>query len=171
MVRINLVPPSELMDQHLIAEHNEILMLVGALQRTLSSKQGLVMSKIPSEFTLGKGHIYFFFNKGAYIDGRFYAIREEMKNRGFTSTKTFPIHLWPLLTRDSLGKIVCLHESYVPDCKALKLARDRIALRISQKPGWYKYRGKKLEDINAQTCSYRETARDQACGLYRYRSP
>ena len=38
MTRINLVPPSELADQHLVAEYREIFMVGSSLQRSIVSK-------------------------------------------------------------------------------------------------------------------------------------
>ena len=47
MTRINLVPPSELTDQHLIAEYREIFMVAGSLRRTLLSKDAISGSLKP----------------------------------------------------------------------------------------------------------------------------
>ena len=47
MTRINIVNPSELTDQHLIAEYREITMVPGSLKRTLVSKIGYKESKLP----------------------------------------------------------------------------------------------------------------------------
>ena len=38
MTRINLIHPSELSDQHLIAEYREVFMIGSALQRSIQSK-------------------------------------------------------------------------------------------------------------------------------------
>ena len=54
MTRINLVPPSELTDQHLIAEYREIFMVAGSLRRTLISNSGYNESKVPKKYTLNK---------------------------------------------------------------------------------------------------------------------
>ena len=62
MTRINLVEPSELTDQHLIAEYREITMVPGSLKRTLVSKSGYQEKKVPKKFTLNGGHVYFFYN-------------------------------------------------------------------------------------------------------------
>ena len=59
MTRINIISPSELTDQHLIAEYREIFMVAGSLKRTLISKSGFVESKVPKNFTLNNGHVYF----------------------------------------------------------------------------------------------------------------
>ena len=70
MTRINIVPASELYNQHLIAEYREITMVPAALNRTLKSKNGLDKSKIPKRYQLNKGHVYFFYDKGKYLDKR-----------------------------------------------------------------------------------------------------
>ena len=67
MTRINIVPVKELMDQHLIAEYREITMVPASLSRTLASKKGLDYSKIPKNYTLNRGHVYFFYDKGLYL--------------------------------------------------------------------------------------------------------
>lgn len=131
-----MIPPAELTDQHLIAEHNEILMLCGCLTKTLNSKVGFQQKKVPQEFTLGKGHIYFFFDKGHYLHRRFGDVAAEMILRGFSPKKDFPAALWP----------AHLYNDYISTQEGMDLVRERIALRISQKPGWYRYRGRKIED-------------------------
>jgi len=134
MVRINLVSPIELTDQHLIAEYDEILMLCGALTKTLKSKVGFQSHKISKSYVLGKGHIYFFFDKGKYLHRRFDELRQEMMSRGFTPTKMFPVLLWPSN----------LYNDYTPTQEALQIVRERIKLRINKRPNWYRYRGQKL---------------------------
>ena len=59
MTRINLINPEELTDQHLIAEYREIFMVGGSLKRTLKSKNGYQESRVPKQYTLNKGHVYF----------------------------------------------------------------------------------------------------------------
>ena len=51
MTRINIVEPSELTDQHLIAEYREIFMVGSSLQRSLKSKNWNPKS-IPKKYTL-----------------------------------------------------------------------------------------------------------------------
>lgn len=66
MTRINLVPPSELTDQHLFAEFREIKMVPKALARSLKGRRPRgVLEAIPKEFTLNTGHVMFFYDKGA----------------------------------------------------------------------------------------------------------
>ena len=96
MTRINIVPVEELMDQHLIAEYREITMIPASLARTLSSKNGLDYKKIPKSYTLNKGHVYFFYDKGFYLSKRYKLLVIEMKKRGFKpdSNRKFPIDIF-----------------------------------------------------------------------------
>ena len=88
MTRINLVNPSELTDQHLIAEYREIFMVGGSLNRNLNSKVGYREDRVPKQYTLNTGHVYFFYNKGKYLHRRYKQLITEMKRRGFTPDKT-----------------------------------------------------------------------------------
>jgi deoxyribonuclease (pyrimidine dimer) len=85
MVRINLIKPKQLADQHLIAEYNEILMLLGYVRKYPS------MDSIPEKYCLGKGHIKFFKNKLIYLKKRHEEIKKEMKKRGFATNKTITL--------------------------------------------------------------------------------
>ena len=131
MTRINLVDPEELMDQHLIAEYREIRLLCANLRRTLSSKHGFVPEKVPDRFTLNKGHVYFFANKGKYLHKRFVHIKDEMVKRGFDPQNSFPREVWP----DEL------YNDWQPSEEDKNIVRERITERINAKPNWYRYYG------------------------------
>lgn len=135
MTRINLIDPDELTDQHLIAEYREIRLLCANLQRTLNSKNGFVESKVPERFTLNKGHVYFFYNKGKYLHNRYEWLKHEMRKRGFSPQNEFPKNVWP----------TTLYNDWTPSERDKNVVRERISLRISQKPNWYRYYGNKLE--------------------------
>lgn len=131
MTRVNIVPPQDLMDQHLMAEFREIRHVGPSLQRTLKSKTGLnFKAKIAKEYTLNKGHVTFFYDKGLYLYKRFLQIKEELLNRGFNINKDieFNLHLFP----DD-----CKND-YVPTDKEIEINLERINLRISQKQNFYK---------------------------------
>lgn len=132
MTRINLVDPSELMDQHLIAEYREIRLLVANHRRSFASKKGVDKKRIPSAFTLNAGHVSFFLDKGKYIADRYQQLIREMENRGFSPQLTeIDTTVWP--------------EGYFNDWQPTEhdknIVRERIAIRMSQRPGWYRYRG------------------------------
>jgi deoxyribonuclease (pyrimidine dimer) len=127
MVRINLINPRNLSDQHLIAEYNEILMLLGYVKKY--PKTG----EIPSEYTLGKGHMLFFKNKLKYLKKRHEMIKKEMKKRGFKADKTIRLGNFS-------QKLV---NDWRPSSKDKPLIRKRLVDRIKLKPKWYRYYGKK----------------------------
>jgi deoxyribonuclease (pyrimidine dimer) len=131
LTRINIIPVSELHDQHLIAEYREITMVPAALNRTLKSKQGLIREKISKRFTLNSGHVYFFYDKGLYLDKRYNEIVTEMKSRGFNpdSNRIFPIQIF---------KDNDLYNDWTPTIEGQKLIRQRIQERINSKPDWYR---------------------------------
>jgi len=131
MTRINIIPVSELHDQHLIAEYREITMVPAALKRTLNSKVGLLKEKISKHFTLNSGHVYFFYDKGLYLDKRYTEIVNEMKSRGFNpdSTRVFPIQIF---------KDNNLYNDWTPMIEEQKLIRQRIQELINSKPDWYR---------------------------------
>ena len=132
MTRINLVPPKELADQHLVAEYREIFMVGSSLQRSLVSKNWIhTRHNLPEKFTLNAGHVKFFYNKGMYIDKRYHLLVHDMLQRGMNPDKSrrFKIEQWPGY----------LYNDWVPEEEDLALIRDRIRERISQKPHWYRW--------------------------------
>ena len=130
MTRINLISPKELTDQHLIAEYREITMVPAALKRTINSKAGLQLNQIPKEFTLNKGHVKFFYNKGLYLQKRYNQLIKEMKKRGFSPNpkRQFPKEIF----------LPNLYNDWNPSLKDKKIIIKRINEKIKMKPNWYK---------------------------------
>lgn len=97
MTRINIIPVSDLTDQHLIAKYREITMVPAALTRTLNSKSGFSKNKISTKFTLNTGHVYFFYDKGLYLHKRYNSLVKEMTLRGFKPDvkRLFPKEIFP----------------------------------------------------------------------------
>lgn len=138
MTRINLVPPEELMDQHLFAEWREIKMVPKSLARSLTARgQAGVLSMVPKHYTLNTGHVSFFYDKGEYLRRRYADLTAELRNRG--------VNFDSAAVLDADGVYASLppefQKDYEPTADALAIVRERIALRISQRPGWYRYRG------------------------------
>lgn len=79
MTRINVgVDPRLLSSKHLIAEHREIKRIPNMVK---SGKAKLV--NIPEKFTLGTGHVKFFYCRLGFLLERYKAIYAECINRGF----------------------------------------------------------------------------------------
>ena len=71
-------------------------MVPAALNRTLKSKAGYNPKRINNNYTLNKGHVYFFYNKGAYLHKRYQELINEMIRRGFKpdNKRIFPIKIF-----------------------------------------------------------------------------
>lgn len=81
MTRINgTIPPAVLCDQHLVAEYREILRTTA-----LATKNPVDPAKLPQKFTLGTGHVKFFYDKLKYIHHRFNQLRQELLNREYAA--------------------------------------------------------------------------------------
>lgn len=139
MTRLNLVPPAELADQHLFAEFREIKMVPKSLARSIVAhgKDG-VLRRIPDAYTLGKGHVSFFYDKGAYLRDRYAMLRHELRQRFIQfneAAELDPDQVYYLLdSRFNMG--------YAPTADALALVRQRIAERLAARPGWYRWTGR-----------------------------
>ena len=131
MTRINIIPPSELTDQHLIAEYREITMVPGSLKRTLKSKSGFRQSRVSKRYTLNAGHVYFFYDKGLYLNKRYDELVEEMKLRGFNPdpNRKFPREVFPSE----------LYNDWMPTLEEQKVVKQRIEEKIKMKPNWYRH--------------------------------
>lgn len=123
MVRVNLINPKFLSDQHLIAEYNEILMLVSYIKKHQKIKEQ------PKEYVLGRGHMLFFKNKLLYLKKRHELLKEEMRKRGFKTEKTISLEDFD----DNLKK------DYKPDKKAISKIKERLIYKLKLKKDFYRY--------------------------------
>lgn len=84
MTRISVaVRGSELCDAHLIKERIEILRIPNAIKQ---GKAKVVLSKIPNTFTLGTGHVIFFYPRLKYLHKRYDELTKECIKRKFNVT-------------------------------------------------------------------------------------
>ena len=92
MTRINVVPPKELSRQHLIAEYRELPRVFGLVKASQGKGHTpeTLHDKIPPQYTLGKGHVLFFFNKLAWLEKRYNALVREMICRGYNVRYSYP---------------------------------------------------------------------------------
>lgn len=82
MTRINaFIPVEELSNSHLLAEHREIK----RIPNTINSGKARLLD-IPDKFTLGKGHVKFFYNKIRWLFYRYCKIYDECRRRGLNVT-------------------------------------------------------------------------------------
>lgn len=119
MTRINCVPVEELSGPHLVAEYRELPRVFALAEK--STKRTKLLQ--PDTYTLGKGHVLFFYTRLGYLQKRHAALIAEMKNRGYNPSftgierKDFPLipdHYW---------------NDWTPTEEALTINRQRIQER------------------------------------------
>jgi len=113
VTRINVgIHPSELPDKLLLAEHREIKRIPNAVNRGKAN-----LCNIPEQFTLGTGHVKFFYDKLYYLQVRYVGLYEECLARGFKVQNY--ISAWRSLPID-------LYNGYKPTPADRQLIIDRI---------------------------------------------
>jgi deoxyribonuclease (pyrimidine dimer) len=137
MTRVNLVPVSELANQHVMAEWRELKMIPKALARSLKTQsREKILKKIPKEFTLNTGHVMFFYDKGEYLRRRYEELTEELINRGYNINRDAKFD------PDDVMFDPQWNGDYKPDERALTIIRERIAEKIAMKPEFYRWSSK-----------------------------
>lgn len=117
MTRINCgIPPAELTDKHLMAEHREIKRIPNCINKGRFSMKGQ-----PSTFTLGTGHVKFFYDKLLYLKKRYEQLYLECKRRKFNVTDYS--ECWDKVPEH-------LNNDYIPTDFDRILIRERIIERL-----------------------------------------
>lgn len=125
MTRINLVPPTELTRQHLLAELREIPRVSGLVKAGIAKGKKLADYKIPASYTLGSGHVTFFYDKMIFIRGRHYDLIIEALRRGYNIQYTDCSNLYEDIP-------ICYMGFYTPTAEAIALNRARIQQRLAE---------------------------------------
>jgi deoxyribonuclease (pyrimidine dimer) len=126
MTRINLVPVSELSNQHLMAEYRELPRIPNSIRIGKAR-----VKDIPEKFTLGKGHVKFFYNKLGFLKIRHRKIFVELVRREY-NIKTLYNGLFDNLPIE-------LMNDYIPETCDIEVSRKRIQDKINENPGFYKF--------------------------------
>lgn len=118
MTRINVgIPPKELTNKHLIAEHRELKRIPNVV-----AKGKCNLRNIPTQFTLGKGHVSFFYDKLGYLKERYTDLYNECIARGFNVQNY-------LVSWDGVPQE--LMNGYTPTENDVRIIRERIAERLA----------------------------------------
>lgn len=148
MTRINVDDPATFADQHLMAECRELPRVFGlalaALERAISDVaranpdmhpdrvRALAIDRVrascPPAYTLGAGHVRFFYSRTGYLSRRQSAIIAECLRRGFNLTH-----------RTAPPPVPGLDDDWTPTPEAIEINRARIAERIAARPGFYRF--------------------------------
>lgn len=127
MTRVNVIPPSELSDQHLIAEYHELPRVI---------KQKIDISGAPRCFILGAGHMRWARAHWKYTCDRFCDICAEMEYRGFH------MNFAPESLREYVCNI-CGAGEYVVTESDIEKNRERIREKYNKKPEFYRWTRRK----------------------------
>ena len=125
MTRINLVPVEDLCDQHLLSEHRELT----RIPNTIASGKAKLDGNYPRNYTLGKGHVRFFYPRLQWLHNRYAQLHSECLNRRFNVLYKWPDSLPERLYRDwkPTQQDILLNESRIRERMPLK-ARYKGAL-------------------------------------------
>jgi deoxyribonuclease (pyrimidine dimer) len=125
MTRINVVPPVELTGKHLVAEYRELPRVFGLVRSAIG--RGLSPADIaaPSEYTLGPGHIKFFYTRLLWLAWRHGYLVNEMIDRGYE-----PKYRGSLVLRHCSHIGIGWWGDYEPTAEAMAINRARIAERL-----------------------------------------
>ena len=130
MTRINLVPPQELSDQHLIAEYHELPRCI---------KQKIDISDASDKYILGKGHMKWAKKHTVFLLIRFSDLWVEMLFRGFHPRHTpHSLILYAMENTHSQEWY-----TYTPTYMDIELSRNRLIERYNKNPSFYRWTNRK----------------------------
>jgi deoxyribonuclease (pyrimidine dimer) len=126
MTRINVVPVTELSDKHLSGEFHEISRVF-----TLARKRGSAHPKAPTHYTLGKGHVLFFYDKLLFISGRYGELACELVRRSQAKGKPSGVDHTRvgLVIATAIKEVPHLFGDYTPTTESMSINRQRILER------------------------------------------
>ena len=117
MTRINAgIPPSELCNKHLMSEHRELIRIPNCV-----SKGRFNIKNQPDKFTLGTGHVKFFYDKLLYLKNRYEELYSECIKREINVQ--YYGSSWNNVPKN-------LMNNYYPDDDDRRIIRERIAERL-----------------------------------------
>jgi len=120
VTRINCVPVAELSRQHLVAEYRELPRVFALASNAYHARRRVVAPRV---YTLGVGHVKFFYQRLGYCRRRFDELRAEMMLRGYKPT---------YLNAPSVAVPADWQLDWEPTAAALTINRQRILERTSK---------------------------------------
>lgn len=126
MTRVNVVPVDELSDKHLSGEFHEISRVF-----TLARKRGSAHPKAPTQYTLGKGHVLFFYDKLSWVANRYHSLARELQLRSFMKKRESSVDMDRVrkVCDEAREHVPHLFGNYKPTPEAIALNRQRILER------------------------------------------
>jgi deoxyribonuclease (pyrimidine dimer) len=92
MTRVNVIEPSKLTREHLVAEYRELPRVFK--QAAYFWAYGGRRETLPTTYRLGAGHVRFFYDKLEWVAQRHAALVAEMQRRGYTTNLEAVDQVW-----------------------------------------------------------------------------
>ena len=99
-----------------------------------------MLAKIPPLYRLGTGHVLFFYDKLAFIENRYFMLKDEVIARGFNITPKDSIVKYQQSIPEQF------YGDYQPTVSAVALSAQRLIDKIHAKPNWYRLYGQVIDD-------------------------
>jgi deoxyribonuclease (pyrimidine dimer) len=128
MTRINCVPPQQLCQQHLVAEYRELPRIFQQAWKSYERGETIDDPRNPTQYTLGTGHVRFFYLRLGYLIVRQTIIIAEMQRRGITTNFGPPKRTEFIALPDEW------FGDWVPDEEAILINMERIIDRMPTHP-------------------------------------
>ena len=122
MTRVNLIPVEELSDQHLLSETREIKRIPNCIIKGRFS-----LKSIPKNYTMGTGHVKYFYDKLIWLYHRYMDLYNECLKRGFEVTN----YEDAFIQAGYENKDLC--NNWIPTEQDIRVSRTRIAEKIFRK--------------------------------------
>jgi len=81
MTRIDIIDPKLLSREHLQSNLRELPRITNYIRKSLNTGKTI---NIPNEFTLGTGHVKWYYNKLKWVVNRYDRLCDEWRNRGYS---------------------------------------------------------------------------------------
>jgi hypothetical protein len=122
MTRVNLVDPRFLQTKHLVAEYRELPRIFALIRKAQDRGESPNDPRNPKVYTLGKGHVRFFYNKAQWLVERQEKLIAECIRREINIQYTTTDHLL-----DNLDKKWC--NNWLPTKEEININIARINAR------------------------------------------
>lgn len=120
MTRVNLVPPEELLRWHLVAEYREIPRIFAlALEWDRAGRR----AALPQRYTMGAGHMRFFYTRLGFVARRHRLLVREMWERGYAPVYEHTLALLVKAPPD-------MRRHWTPSEQDIAVSRQRIEERL-----------------------------------------
>ena len=127
MTRINVVPPQELVNKHLMAEYRELPRIFTDARKRIAKGECVSELNQSSSYKMGQGHCMFFLTRCGWLLNRYQDLCGELLARGYNLNLE--------LFNDICDAAETLPASwmgdYHPDSDAMQINRARISDRLN----------------------------------------